>query len=81
MFLRVVEFKFFFTCIKNKKENRFIKLIIEIVKFVFVCFNLRVNGIIFFGVGDFVEKEYMYGEIVGCKIIEVDDDIRDVYID
>lgn len=78
---RAVEFKSLFTCIKNKKENRFIKLITEIVKFASACLNSRVNGTIFFGVGDSVGKEYMHGEIVGCKITEVDDDTRNAYTD
>lgn len=32
----------------------------EIFRFVVVCMNLRINGIIYFGV-----KDKLYGEIVG----------------
>lgn len=39
----------------------------EVFRFVLVCMNLRINGIIYFGV-----KNKFYGEIVGVKVISKD---------
>lgn len=76
---RALEFKSLFTCIEIKKENRFIKFQTETLRFASACLNSRVNGTIYFGVADSVGKEYKHGEVVGCKITEIEDDTRDAY--
>lgn len=78
---RALEFKFFVECIKNKKENRFIKFQTETLKFASACLNSRVNGTIYFGVADSVCKKYKHGEVVGCEITEIGDDTRNAYTD
>lgn len=78
---RALEFKSFVACIKNKKENRFIKFQTETLKFASACLNSRVNGTIYFGVADSVGKKYKHGEVVGCEITEIGDDTRNAYTD
>lgn len=78
---RALEFKSLFTCIKFKKENRFIKFQTETLRFASACLNSRVNGTIYFGVADSVSKEYKHGEVVGCEITEIGDDTRNAYTD
>uniref|UniRef100_A0A8W8JFE0 Schlafen AlbA-2 domain-containing protein n=1 Tax=Magallana gigas TaxID=29159 RepID=A0A8W8JFE0_MAGGI len=78
---RALEFKSLFTCIKNKKEYRFIKFQTETLKFASACLNSRVNGTIYFGVADSVGKEYLHGEVVGFEITEIGDDTKSAYTD
>lgn len=83
LFLRCFEYKSFFSCLRNKKENRFVKFQTEIIRFASACLNSRKNGTICFGVADSVNiidgKEYKHGEIVGCEITEIDSDTKNAY--
>lgn len=80
---RALEFKALFSCIRNKKGNRFIKFVTDTIKFASACLNSRVNGTIYFGVADSVgiidDKVYKHGEIRGLEITDIDDDTRNAY--
>lgn len=56
MIVLVYEFKFFWVDSDLSRDEVIRKFVYEILRFVCGCFNERMNGIIYFGVVDEVEK-------------------------
>lgn len=69
----IYEFKVFTNIERVREEDIKMKFSNEVFRFVLVCMNLRINGIIYFGV-----KDKFYGKIVGVKVSIV---IKEIFID
>lgn len=81
-----IEYKAFFDCVNNSKQNVLNKFIFEVLPFACACLNKRQNGIIYFGVADSKQKKnefenYKHGEIVGFRIDEIGLNCKHMYTD
>lgn len=66
-----IEYKAFFDCVNNSKQNVLNKFIFEVLPFACACLNKRQNGIIYFGVADSKQKKMSSKIISMAKLLDL----------